>query len=632
MSITSNNLKVMEVIHQVINDPSYKKVSHVPLLSFYQVALILIAYISVFGGISLYLYRGVSLWFIYPLIIFGFYTAFTPFHDSTHRAVSSNNLLNDILGTISGFLLFPVSNTPGYRYLHLAHHRYVGDKDLDPDEPMVYIPTKYFPLGYLCLLFPDLYWIHWLLFKAWKRTPVKSRIHVLIMIIGNIIFHTAWFISPFSYLYLILFFIPNRLAIAYTTLIFAHNPHPEGLSWNNHPFQSTFILKTNKYFQWSLYGQKHHPMHHFLPHIPWYNYFKVWDLANGTFQRQNIPEKGLFSKPDIKFKDKILKESANKESSLMATIISIDEVTNNIKTFVFQPANNKTILPEFTAGSHIDVYLPSGKVRSYSCVNPPYEKNKYQIAVKLEPFGKGGSREMHEQVSVGDMLIISYPKNNFLLYENAKKYLLISGGIGITPLLSMSHRLTYLEKHFELHLCAKTEDEIPFKYELMNWTFAPNVEIHLNKKGKSSIDINKILASPNEDILIYICGPLGFNNWVKETALGIGWKKNQIKIEAFSSNNSTELLVPKAFQLMLKKQDKSIMVKQDETIIDALHRNNINVPYSCLQGTCGTCITRVIDGVIDHRDAVLSSEEKTENKTMCICVSRAKDNKLVIDL
>jgi ferredoxin-NADP reductase/fatty acid desaturase len=632
MSFTSNNLKVREVINQVVNDPQYKQVAHVPLISYPQLGLVLLSYLCVVGGIALHLYAGLSLWIIYPVMIFGFYTAFTPLHDSTHRAVSSNNLLNDILGTLSGCVLFPLSNAAGYRYLHLAHHRYVGDRKLDPDEPMVTIPTKYFPLGYIALLFPDFIWVHWLLFKAWGRTPVKTRINVLSMILGNVLFHTVWLLSPLGYEYFILFFIPNRLAIAYTAFAFAHAPHPEGMKWNDFPFQTTFTLKTSKYFTWSLYGQKHHSMHHFLPHIPWYKYFRVWDLANGVFRKQNIPEKEVFSKPDIHYKDKVMQAiKPDKATALMVEVTAVETVAKHIKTFVFEPASQKAVLPEFTAGSHIDVFLPSGKVRTYSCVNPPFEQNRYQIAVKLEPSGKGGSREMHEQIAVGDTLKISPPRNNFVLYENTKRYILLAGGIGITPLLSMAHRLTEIDKHFELHICAKQQEEVPFPYELKNWTFAPNVEIHLDKGGKSSIEITKVLANPDEDTLIYVCGPVGFNKWIKQSALDIGWQKHQIKQEIFSMDTA-EPSAPRAFDLVLHRRGKSIRVKEEESIIDALLQNNIKVPYSCVQGTCGTCVTNVISGQVEHRDAVLSEEEKMENRKMCLCVSRAKGDKLVIDV
>jgi len=632
MSITSNNLKVREIIHQVVNDPEYKAASSVPLISMHQLGLILLAYTGIFGGIALYLFAGASLWIVYPIMIFSFFTAFTPLHDSTHRALSSNKFLNDLLGTISATPLLPFATTGIYRYLHLSHHRYVGDKDWDPDDALVVIPTKYFPFGYLILFFPDVLWLYWMIFKSGKRTPIHTRNATLLMFLGLAIFNIAWFVSPFALEYLLIFFIPNRLGIFYVAYSFAHIQHPEGLQWNDFPFQTTYKLKGNKHLLKSFYGQAHHAMHHFLPHVPWYKYHKAWDLANGVFRRQNIPERGAFAAPDPTFKTKVLENAkADAFTHLNVKVVSVKEAAKGIKTFVFEPASPGEHLPEFTAGSHINITLPSGMVRPYSLVNPPYEQNKYQIAVKLEVNGRGGSKEMHEVISAGDELEISAPKNNFLLYENAKKYILISGGIGITPMLSMAHRLTEVDKHFELHIRAKAEEEIPFQYELENWTFAPNVEIHLDKNGKSSMNLSKVLSGLNEDTLLYLCGSPGFNKWIKSTALNNGWMKEQIKEEIFSMD-ATGLSEPKEFELVLGKSGKSIIVEKDATIIDALHHNNIKVEYSCLQGTCGTCITPVLEGSIDHRDAVMSEEEKMEQNKICLCVSRAKEDRLVIDL
>ena len=186
MSITSNNIRVREIINQVVNDPDYKEISTVPLISFHQIGLILLAYALVFGSIYLHLSMDLSLWIAYPLMIFGFFIAFTPLHDATHRAVSSNKFLNDLLGTISGNLLLPFNSTAGYRYLHLAHHRYVGDKDLDPDEVVVGIPTKYYPLGYVVLFFHDLLMFKWVFTKAWKRTPTVSYTHLTLPTICSV--------------------------------------------------------------------------------------------------------------------------------------------------------------------------------------------------------------------------------------------------------------------------------------------------------------------------------------------------------------------------------------------------------------------------------------------------------------
>ncbi len=152
--MVNSNLKVREVINQVVNDPEYRKVSYVPVISWPQVGLLFLTFLLVFGGMYL-ASQGLSLWIIYPFSIFGFYMSFTILHDATHRAVSSNKFINDLFGTIAGNFLFAFNSTYLYRNFHLTHHRYVGDKNLDPDEPMVRIPTKYFPLGYIVLFLYD---------------------------------------------------------------------------------------------------------------------------------------------------------------------------------------------------------------------------------------------------------------------------------------------------------------------------------------------------------------------------------------------------------------------------------------------------------------------------------------------
>ena len=631
MSNAANNLKLREVINQVVNDPQYKSVSAVPLISIVQIGLLLFTLLLIFGGIYL-ASIGFTLWLVYPILIFGFYTSFTTLHDATHRALSSNKYLNDFLGTIAGNLQFPFITTHVYRYIHLAHHRYVGDKDLDPDEAVVSLPANYFPIGYLALFVYDYFAFSWLLTKVWKRTPVSVRRGFIIALSGNVLLNIIMFSSPYWYEYLIWFLIPNRLAVAVTSFLFAHLPHPEGVHWHEHPFQATYSLTGNQLTKRALWGQSSHAIHHFLPHVPWFKYSKAWDLANGVFRKQNIPKRDVFSFPDFHFKERIIESGLvdHGDKTVNAKVIAVLDVAKNTKSYVFEPADKETF-PPFTPGSHINIYLPSGKRRSYSLVNPSYEQNRYQIAVKLEESGRGGSKEMHENISVGTTLKISTPKNNFVLYENVQKYILISGGIGITPMISMAHKLTELDKHFELHICAKEEAFIPFRYELQNWSFSPNVEIHLDKGNKSSIDISKVLAKPDDDTLIYICGPAGFNKWIKTEGLNQGWNSDQIKEELFS-NDQSSLTETKSFEVVLDKSKKTITVDKDASIIDALLLNNVKVDYTCLQGTCGTCISNVIEGDIDHRDAILSEEEKLAGRKICLCVSRAKHCKIVLDL
>jgi len=564
MNSSSNHLELRAAINQVVNDPQYKEVASIPLFSVHQIGLIVFSYACVFGGIFLHLSYDVSLWIIYPFMILGFYTSFTPLHDAAHKALSSNQFLNELLGTISGFLLMPGNNSTGFRYIHMTHHRYVGNKDLDPDELMVNLPTHYFPFGYLVLLIPDILLGYWLFFKIWKRTPTKMKWNILGTLTLGASFNAFWLLGPYWYEFLILFFIPNRLGLAYISYFFSTIQHGDGEIWENHPFQATFKIQGNFVFLKSLLGQANHHMHHFLPHIPWFKYKDMLELANGVFKKQAIPEKKVFDKLDKHFSEKVIEKSAKENRTIPVSIAAIKETTRDIKHFSFKALNGE-ILPEFTAGSHIIITLPSGKTRAYSLVNPPYDRKQYQIAVKLEPNGKGGSTEMHS-LSVGDRLTVSRPKNNFVLYEQVQKYILIAGGIGITPLLSMAHRLTELEKHFELHICAKAIENIPFQFELKNWSFAPNVDIHLNKNGKTDINLSRVLATPDTDSLVYVCGPTGFNNWVTESALAIGWQPAQVKQEIFSIN-SNEFAPTKAFELVLNKSGKTITVDKNLTII-----------------------------------------------------------------
>ena len=276
-------------------------------------------------------------------------------------------------------------------------------------------------------------------------------------------------------------------------------------------------------------------MHHFLPHVPWYKYKKVWKLGNGIFTKQQIPERSVVAKPDFDFKDRLIGRKKSEVLEIKVRVREVLDVAKGIKSFHFEASDSDDSLPPFTAGSHINIKLPSGKIRSYSLVNSQHEQGQYQIAVKKEESGKGGSIEMHEGVMEGMELSVSFPKNNFVLYENVKRYILISGGIGITPLLSMAHRLDELDKHFEFHICSKSEDDIPFRYELKNWSFAPNIEIHLDKDDKSSIELFKVLSDPNDETLIYCCGPSGFNKWVKSMAKELEWNTSQIKQELFTS-------------------------------------------------------------------------------------------------
>ena len=366
MSITINAPKVREVIHQVVNDPDYQQVSEVPFLSIYQLGLILSAYLGFLAGILLYLQFSISLWIVYPLMGLSAYLAFTPLHDATHRAVSSNKYLNDILGSISAFLLFPFLTTPAYRFLHMSHHRYVGDDELDPDSILVSIPTRYYPFGFLILLIFDVVWIYWAFTKARFRLPQTVFRWLVFSTIGFLIFYAAGFYF-FGSLFLLLYVIPSRIGLAYTGYVFGTIQHPDGVRWDELPFESTHLIKgrENSLMVKSLLGQGFHSMHHFLPHVPWYKYHKVWALGNNIFSKQPIPERPLFAKLEKNARAKFLAVKQQEITSIKVCVSDIKEVAKNIKAFTFKPLESEK-LPEFTAGAHIELHLPNSGKRSYS--------------------------------------------------------------------------------------------------------------------------------------------------------------------------------------------------------------------------------------------------------------------------
>lgn len=624
MSVTRNPA-VREILNQVVSDPDYADVAHVPVLAWQQLALIALAYAGTAIGIIGYLQWGFPLWVSYPIMIYCMFVGFTPLHDSTHKALSSNPILNDILGTISAQTLFPGFNTPTYRALHLEHHRYTGDKDFDPDERLVNWPKF---MGPVFLAFTDLHWVYWYFTSAWPRWPKNLRPWVIGTLIAVVTIYTIGLTSPYWFEFLILYVIPHRLALVYVAYMFAHIQHPKGLTWEDEPFQSSVRITGNPVKRVSLLGQAEHAMHHLLPHVPWYKYHRVYDFANGLLHKQNIPQRGLF----MPATEIILPQPAALANALQTVeITDVRSVAKDVKSYTFEPVNKGT-LAEFDAGAHITVHLKDGQQRQYSLLNAPYERHRYQIAVKLDPKGRGGSKSIHESWKKGDVIQVSKPRNNFLLYENATRHILIAGGIGITPMLSMAHRLSTLEKAFMLHVCAQTAKDVPFAKELENRSFGPNVQVHLNNdQGRPSINIGAALATPRDGDLIYVCGPAGFMEWVRSSAETLGWAPEQVHFESFSAP-PTDDIPNHVFEVHLKKSGKTLEVGKDMSILDALHHANIKVPYACGRGTCGTCIAAVTEGEADHRDAYLSEIEKSKGDQICLCVSRAAGDAISLDL
>lgn len=284
-------------------------------------------------------------------------------------------------------------------------------------------------------------------------------------------------------------------------------------------------------------------------------------------------------------------------------------------------------LPAFTAGAHIDVHLPTGISRSYSLLNSQAETDRYIIGVYLEPDGRGGSRYLHERLTVGDELSISAPRNLFALNEEASRSILMGGGIGVTPLLSMAKRLDALNKSWRLHYCCRSRSLAAFEPELSE--LGDRVNRRFDDECEGFLDIEcEMRAHP--DAHFYCCGPKPMLAAFRAAAQAVGLSSAQLHLEDFQPITDREEQC--GFTVELKRSGLTFEIAPGKTILETLHQAGVTATSSCEVGICGECQTRVLEGVPDHRDSVLSDAERASNKVMMICCSGCKSDKLVLDL
>ncbi|MGF6917051.1 PDR/VanB family oxidoreductase [Paraburkholderia sp. 40] len=287
-------------------------------------------------------------------------------------------------------------------------------------------------------------------------------------------------------------------------------------------------------------------------------------------------------------------------------------------------------LPPFLAGAHIDVHLPNGLVRQYSLCNASADSGRYVIAVLREPNSRGGSAAAHEAVAVGDILQISSPKNHFPL-SAATRSVLIAGGIGVTPLISMAWALHASGEDFELHYCARSKSRTAFREQLLASPFSRRVEFYFDDQG-DSIRINELLGEPEPETHIYVCGPAGFIEFVRRSVKQLGWADSHVHFEFFAAPQCAMEGDSLPFEIEIVSTGARLAVPEGRSAADVLYENGFEIPLSCEQGVCGTCVMRVMNGIPDHRDMFLSDEEKSRNDKFMPCCSRALSRVLVLDL
>jgi vanillate monooxygenase ferredoxin subunit len=287
-------------------------------------------------------------------------------------------------------------------------------------------------------------------------------------------------------------------------------------------------------------------------------------------------------------------------------------------------------LPPFEAGSHIDLHLGDGLVRQYSLCGNPRDLSRYRLGVLLEPQSRGGSRAVHERLLIGARARISLPRNHFGLVESAAHSILMAGGIGITPMLSMAWRLAELDASFDLHYCTRSLTRTAFRHLLTEHPYAGHLTLHLDDGPQAQkFDCARLCGEPQAGKHLYVCGPGGFMSYVINAAERLGWAPQNVHREYFSS---TVDLSGDVFCVRAARSGIQVTVPAAKSIAAVLMENGVNVPLSCESGVCGTCLTRVLEGTPDHRDMYQTDDEKSSNTQMTLCCSRSKTPLLVLDI
>ncbi|MGR3502486.1 PDR/VanB family oxidoreductase [Pseudaestuariivita sp.] len=299
------------------------------------------------------------------------------------------------------------------------------------------------------------------------------------------------------------------------------------------------------------------------------------------------------------------------------------QLTETITEFTLTPAD-AAALPGFTPGAHITVQTPSGAMRRYSLVNDGSAPDSYVIALKREPASRGGSASMHDVALEGTRLQVEPPQNDFALQDTPEP-LLIAGGIGVTPILSMARHLTAQQKPFRVIYCSRSAEEAAYLDELT--AMGPHVTVHHDHGDFDEMyDFWDHFETPQAHH-VYCCGPAPLMEEIK--AMCGHWPEGRVVFEDFKP---VEAVKPDdtPFAVTLRSSGQTVDVPADRTILEALRDAGIATASSCESGTCGTCKCTLVAGEADHRDMVLMDEEKTSR--IMICVSRAKSAELVLDL
>ena len=311
-------------------------------------------------------------------------------------------------------------------------------------------------------------------------------------------------------------------------------------------------------------------------------------------------------------------------------VAEVEPVASRIKRFRLVSADSGAALSEFSGGSHVTVSMHAGNrmIRNpYSLMSSPTDTSSYEIGVLKVDESRGGSHFMHDNVKVGTELEISEPLNLFPPAKLARKHILLAGGIGITPFMSMMSELDALGVDFELHYGVRSLEEGAF-CKLLETRYGPRIHLYFQDKGQL-VPLEKVLGNQPLGSHVYVCGPKPMIDWALRTATLAGWPAENVHSEQFTAPP-----IGKPFVVRLTRSAREISVGGHQSILEALEQNGIDAPFLCRGGACGQCETGVgaCDGFIEHNDHYLTEAEKAAGRKIMICVSRISGQSITLDL
>ncbi len=322
-------------------------------------------------------------------------------------------------------------------------------------------------------------------------------------------------------------------------------------------------------------------------------------------------------------------ETSRKVAARVMAVESVDTVANQIVHIRLRSLDAAPV-PAWQPGAHIDLQCGGPQLsRQYSLCGDPADTGALEIAVLREPAGRGGSEWIHSHLRVGDRVTVHGPRNHFRFDEAARRVVFIAGGIGITPIMAMAASARRLGIDYQLHYCGRSRASMAFIDALVA-THGERLHVHARQDGPRA-DFPALLAVPDASTQIYACGPQSLLDGLAQATRM--WPDDALRVEHFhsragASDESQQL----PFTAELRDSGLTIAVRADQSLLDALRQANIDVQSDCQEGLCGSCEVRVIEGEVDHRDSVLTRGERQANDRMMSCCSRARGERLVVDL